>query len=466
MDKSSKKKELAKNTLIIMVGQICTKFLSFFLLPLYTYVLDSSEFGIVDIVTTYVGLIVPCITLQLENGAFRFLVDVRGDENKKKSIITNVLNCAIILMCIGVFIYLAISLIVKIPYKYYIMMIVLMTIISGIVLQIARGLGDNVAYSVGSLIAGGCTIVFNVVFLVVIPLGPKGMFLSIIIANALCALFVFVKCGLIRYIDFTFIDKKETFDILRYSIPLVPNSVIWWIVNASDRTIIALFLSTSANGIYAVAYKFSNAVMSAYFVFNMTWTESTSLYLKDGDKDHFIADTFITMIKLFSGVCLGIIGCMSFVFPIMVRGDKYSDAYNYIPILMIGCVFNIIVALIGAIYVALKKTKEIALTSLWSGIINVVVNLIFVRYIGLYAAAISTTVAFGVMLVYRYIDVQKYIKLAFPKMDGFIIVSAFVISTVLYYLNSFIGNVVNLIFVAAIFLYMNRRKISSMINIK
>ena len=253
MDKSRKKKELAKNTLIIMVGQICTKFLSFFLLPLYTYVLDSSEFGIVDIVTTYVGLIVPCITLQLENGAFRFLVDVREDEEKKKRIITNVLSGAVILTCIGVSIYVVIGLIVKIPFKHYIMLLVLMTIVAGIVLQMARGLGDNMAYSIGSLIAGGCTIVFNVIFLVVIPLGPKGMFLSIIIANALCALFVFIKCGLIKYIDFTCIDKKEIFEILRYSIPLVPNSIIWWIVNASDRTIIAVFLNTAANGVYAVA---------------------------------------------------------------------------------------------------------------------------------------------------------------------------------------------------------------------
>ena len=59
-------KELVKNTIIIFIGKACTQFISLLLLPLYTAVLSQSDYGFVDLVTTYVTLIVPLITLQLE----------------------------------------------------------------------------------------------------------------------------------------------------------------------------------------------------------------------------------------------------------------------------------------------------------------------------------------------------------------------------------------------------------------
>ena len=62
----SKKKDLVKNTFIILLGKVCTQFLSFFLMPLYTNVLSSSEYGTVDLIITYVALFVPVITLQIE----------------------------------------------------------------------------------------------------------------------------------------------------------------------------------------------------------------------------------------------------------------------------------------------------------------------------------------------------------------------------------------------------------------
>ena len=73
----SRGKELIKNTAIVAVGKVCTKFLSFFLLPFYTAVLSTEEYGIVDLFNTYVSLLLPIIVFQIEDALFRFLVDVR-----------------------------------------------------------------------------------------------------------------------------------------------------------------------------------------------------------------------------------------------------------------------------------------------------------------------------------------------------------------------------------------------------
>lgn len=84
----NKQNELARNTAIIAFGKICTQLISFFLLPLYTKVLSTSEYGTVDLILTYAVLFLPIATLALEQSVFRFLIDVRDNTKKKKEFIT------------------------------------------------------------------------------------------------------------------------------------------------------------------------------------------------------------------------------------------------------------------------------------------------------------------------------------------------------------------------------------------
>jgi len=92
----SRKKELVKNTAIVAVGKVCTKFLSFFLLPFYTAVLTTEDYGIVDLFNTYVSLLLPIILFQIEDALFRFTIDVRNNEQEKRKIISTVI-------CFGIF---------------------------------------------------------------------------------------------------------------------------------------------------------------------------------------------------------------------------------------------------------------------------------------------------------------------------------------------------------------------------
>ena len=89
--------ELIKNTVIIFLGKACTQLISFLLLPLYTKYLITEEYGIVDLITTYVALLVPVLTLQLEMATFRFLVDNRENNNRKVEIISTVLKLILIM---------------------------------------------------------------------------------------------------------------------------------------------------------------------------------------------------------------------------------------------------------------------------------------------------------------------------------------------------------------------------------
>ena len=71
----NKNKELIKNTIIIFVGKFCTQFISFILVPIYTNYLITSDYGYIDLIQTYITLLVPILLLRFDSGIFRFLIE-------------------------------------------------------------------------------------------------------------------------------------------------------------------------------------------------------------------------------------------------------------------------------------------------------------------------------------------------------------------------------------------------------
>ena len=426
----NKKEELAKNTIIILLGKFCTQFLSFFLLPLYTRYLTTTEYGIYDLINTYLILLVPVISLELFDALFRFLIDARDDIEKTKQIVSSIIYGIIGTIFITIIIAIIVGNFINIEYLCFIIFDVIAMTLSNIALQTARGLGSNKDYSIGSIITALLTIAISGTCLIYTDYNVEGILLSIAIANFACFIYIFLRLKLYNFISRKAFRKLQLKQALKYSIPLIPNSISWWIINVSDRTMITAMMNASFNGIYSVANKFSSAFVSLYTVFNLSWSESASLNINDKDKDNFFNDTINTMLKLFSCIGLGIIVIIPFIFNIIVD-SSYDDAYNYIPLLILGSILNIGVGLTSAIYVAKKKSKEIAKTSILAALINIGINLFAINLIGVYGACISTICAFLAMFIYRCIDLQKYMKL---RIDNKFLISLIIILCISFYL--------------------------------
>jgi len=450
----NKGKELVKNTIIILLGKISTQFISFFLLPLYTSYLTTGEYGTVDLVITYVTLFVPIITIQLEMAAFRFLVDNRNCEKEKKKIITNILFLILTTIVIFTIIYIFLISFIKIPFKEIIFLTIFVTIFSNMFLQISRGLGKNVSYSIASCITGVTVIILNIIFIVILGFGAKGMLLSVIIANLLCAIFLFTSLRLYKYIDFKNKDKKTIKQLVKYSLPLVPNGVSWWIISVSDRTIITAFLGVAASGLYAVATKFSAILTSLFSVFGLSWTESASLHINDKDRNEFFSKVINKVFRIVSCLCLLLMSGMFIIFPIIINSE-FSKAYYQIPLLLIAALFNVLVTLYSAIYIAKKLTKQVAYTSIGAALISIIINTVFINYIGLYASGLAITFAYGSMFIFRHFDVKKYVNIKFDKIKTLKIIAMFVFSTYIYYNKHIVLNIISLIFCILFSLYIN-----------
>ena len=451
----SKGKDLAKNTAIVSIGKICTQLITFFLLPVYTAVLSNEEYGVVDLLNTLTSLLLPIATLQIEQGIFRYLLDCRENKEKQTTLITTVSKFILVQFAICILIFLCASPFIHNEYKYFLMANLLMGILSSISLQICRGLGDNKTYAVGSFITGALTVILNVIFIVVFKWGAYGMLIATAISNLLCAIYVFVKKKIYKYIDIKQNDKKLLKDIIKYSVPLIPNMISWWIVSASDRTIISAVIGVAQNGIYSAANKFSGIFSTLYSVFNLTWTESASININSEDRDEFFSKIFDFIVRFFGSLCLGTIAVMPFVFGILVN-EKFAESYYQIPILILGSVFNILVSFLGSVYVAKKLTKEIAKTSIIAAIINIVVNIALIKQIGLYAASISTVIAYFAMFIYRWIDVKKYVSIKTNKALIAVLSVSFLVAIITYYLKMKIISIVVLLAVIIIAIYINK----------
>lgn len=455
----SKGKDLAKNTAIVSIGKICTQLITFFLLPVYTAVLSNEEYGVVDLLNTLTSLLLPIVTLQIEQGIFRYLIDCRENNEKQIKLITTIIRFMIIQSIACIVIFLCVSPFIHNEYKYFLMANLLMGIFSSLLLQICRGLGDNATYAIGSFITGAFTVVLNVIFIVAFRWGAYGMLGATAISNFICAVYIFLKRKIYKYIKPKQFDKTILKEIIKYSVPLIPNMISWWIVSASDRTIISAVIGIAQNGIYSAANKFSGVFTTLYSVFNLTWTESASININSEDRDEFFSKILDFVIRFFGCLCLGTIAVMPFVFNILIN-EKFAEAYYQIPILILGSVFNILVSFVGSIYVAKKLTKEIAKTSIISAVINIFVNIALIKSIGLYAASISTVIAYALMFIYRWIDVKKYVKFNVNKILMFALIIMYGVTIFTYYLKNTMISVVVLVIVVVFAIITNLNSVS------
>lgn len=450
----SREKELAKNTTILALGKICTQCISFLLLPLYTALLDTSEYGSFDLLVTYGTLLLPLVNWQFDQGIFRFMLDCRGNKEKQTELFSTIFAANTVQSVLYAVILEIITVVADFSFGFFLMAYVILHVYTALLLQFVRGIGKSKTYAVASFISASATVVFNVIMLVILKSGLSGLFAATLLAQVLTILYLCAAIHPWEYFDLKKIHKTVLFKVCRYSLPLIPNNLAWWVVNVSDRTIVSYILGVAVNGIYTVANKFSGVFIQFYNIFNLSWTETVSLHYQDEDRDVFLSEMITTMYKLFSCACFGICACMPFIFPIMIN-ERYSEAYPQIIILMYAMLLRIVVGLYSCVYVAQKDSKKIAYTSAASAVINILVHLALIWKLELYAASLSTLFAFGSMAVIRYMDINRTIKMkiAAPALLSSVMLAGALAVT--YYMNVTAVNIGMLILVCIYSIWMN-----------
>ena len=460
----SRGKELVKNTAIVAVGRVCTKFLSFFLLPFYTAVLSTEDYGIVDLFNTYISLLLPIIVFQIEDALFRFSIDVRDDETGKKNVVSTVLTFCAVQSVIFSIIFVILQMFVDIPYRWYLLMNVIVSIFSGSMLQLTRGMGDNFGYAFSSFLTAFSAILMNIALVLFMEMGADGLFITAFLSNLIGIIYIIIKEKVYTLFGIRWFDGKLLKEMLAYSLPLVPNYLSWWVIGASDKTVVTWVLGVAQNGILSVSQKFSTAYTTFYSIFNLTWTENAAIHRNDEDRSQYYTRIIETSFRVLASACLGIIAAVALMFPLLVN-EKFGDSYYQIPIYMLSSLLYSCIGIFSVVYIAFKKTGEIAKTSLFAAAINLIVNIALIRFIGLYAASVSSVVAYGVLFLFRYFDIKKMMNIVIGKKVILSVAVMMIVDFVIYYVRVDWLSVVNLAAVACYALYINRVIVKEMLAI-
>ena len=327
---------------------------------------------------------------------------------------------------------------------------------------LVRGLGKIKLYSLSNFILSILTITLNIVLICGTDLKVDGLLLSVIIANLVMVIFLSIRVNLKEFIDIKTVNKSLMKEMLAYSIPLIPHSLSWTIINLSDRVVISSILGTASNGIYAISNKFPTIINTVYNYFAIAWKESAAKALHEENSERYYNKIYLSLKNIVYSATIGVIAVVPFIFNILIKGG-YKESYLYIPILVFSVYFSNMASFYGGIFSAYKRTKIIGTTTLISAVINLVINLIFIKFIGIYAAAISTLVSSIFLYVYRKYKIKKLANFAHSK-DLIISALITIVVFISYYSNNTVFQIMALIFAVIYAVLMNKDIIQMVTN--
>ena len=401
-------KKLVNNSMIFAVGTLGSKIVALLLVPLYTYYLSTAEYGTVDLVVATINMLLPVVSWSVFEAVLRFSLDEK--ESPEETLI-NSLAIAFISYVAFVLLYpLLAYLNVFDNTLFFLYIILLLQILERILSQYLRGLGEVKKFAINGVLLSFTTGLFNILFLVVLGLNLKGYFWAMIVAYAISIIYLLITSKAFRSFDRKLINVDKMKNILKYSIPLVPNSITWWVINASSRYFISFFVGLGANGLYAVASRIPSVLNMLYQVFNQAWQLSAIEEFESDNRTVFFSKVFNYLSTfMFLGASVVII----FTKPIfsMLFAPEYFDAWMVTPFLLIGTVYSSFSSFLGTNYIAAKETRGIFNTSVYGGVISLALNFLLIPTIGLTGAGVSSLVSFIAMFIFRYIDTKKYLQL-------------------------------------------------------
>jgi len=404
-------KYLAKNVGLLTISQFGTKLLSFFLVPLYTNILSTVEYGTYDLYNSTISLMVPILTLNICDSTLRFSLDKKNDKKDifGISIFHYLIGAFIVVVAIaGNYIFNVFPIINDYPFLFALMFMGIS--LNGIMTYFARGIEKIKEVAISGVICSGIMLTLNIIFLLPMRMRLLGYFLANIFGIFSQSLYLYVSIRGWKYIRIGKQNKKLHNDMLAFSKPMIVNNISWWVNNASDRYVVTWICGVAANGIYSVSYKIPSILAIFQSIFNQAWTISAVHDFDPEDKNGFFANMYDSYNVCITILCAVLIAGSRIIAKLLYAKDFYK-AWKYAPFLLISVVFGALSGYIGGIFAAVKDSKIFAQSTLVAAIVNIVLNIILVWKIGVVGAAIATAIAYLITWMMRIIYVKKYINL-------------------------------------------------------
>ena len=407
----NKYQKLLNNTLIFAIGTFGSKLLSFILVRLYTGCMTAAQYSTADLLYQASNVIYPIVTLSMADALIRFGID-KAYSNKKIytiALTTTAGGLAVLLLftplinCIEAFSGYGLLLFVYCFFSSF----------KQLAANFIRARGLVKLFAIDGIFSTFVIVVSNLILLLKFDLGVTGYVCSIIISDALSLLGLTVIAELYKFFDIKQFDKSLFKELIKYSLPLVPTYILWWITSASDRYFVIGMVSSAENGIYSAAHKIPTLLLLVTTLFYQAWQMSAIENKDDSDLSGYYKQVYGAYSSLLFIAAAGLIMIAKPFTYILVDNDPEKNfvfGYHYTPILIIAMIFQCLCQFLSSIYNVRKKSVNSMVTSIVAAVVNIVLDILLVPRLGAYGAGLATMTAYFACFMVRVFDTRSYVK--------------------------------------------------------
>lgn len=403
-------KELFKNSLLFTVANLGSRILVFLMVPFYTTVLSSQQYGDANIVQTTANLLYPLLTGLLADAVLRFCFIDKVCKNKVFSIGLITVAIATLASCLLLYIYLAVvnnNLLGN--YVYFLPAIVFAYSLQRVMHCFCRGI-DKVKISASAgLIQTIIIILLNLLFLLYFKFGVSGYLTAFLLGDLLSAIYMIIASKAWKYFCIDY-DRSLWKEMLKYSLPLIPNQVSWWAVSSINQYIVLAYLGISAVGIYTATLRIPSILTVLSDIFAQAWLLSALKDYGNDESKSFIKSmhqNFLVAITLLTSIII----LLSYPLAILLLQGSFSEYWFISPLLFVSVYLGSLTGFVGSIFSAERKNNILALSTVVGAVVIVATSFLLVDKINILGIAISTLLGYYVIYIIRVIGVQKYICL-------------------------------------------------------
>lgn len=408
-----KKNSLLYNTIVFGVGSLGTKAIQFLLIPLLTAFMNPTEFGQIDYYNSLVMLLVPIVSLSMADGIVRF--GIQQNSQDKKKIISSTFSILVIFSVSLAFLALILSYYGRTLYA-TLLLFLITQIINQNVLSFLKVLELNLIYALSGFLSAMLQIITLVVVFQQYSHSLEVYFLTcsaaLIFVNLLLLTIIKPSTGKINYV--------LILNILKYSAPLIPNVLLWWIMNFSDRFFIKNFLGFTSAGYYSLATKFPILINTVMLIFLQAW-QLELFKIKDRKKLNKMINTASAFFNYVNYLLLAILVPIIPLVLSLLANSSYSLAKEFVPLLLMGGIYSNLSMFIGTNYLVSKDTNKLWMTAIVGAVLNLVLNVILIPVLGINGASLATLISYGAVYIARYVDQKEKFNLQLNWTKIFII---------------------------------------------
>ena len=402
---------LLGNTLVFALGGLAVKAVSLVLMPLYTTALTAGEYGTAELLNSAIEIVLPLLSLGVVEALYRFSIDddVRKDELFAGSLV--VLGGGIV--CTGVLCALG-SVVWGMEHAGSFFVLFCSVCVFKATTQLARGLGHVRRFVVYGLINALAMVVSTYLLLFRAHLGVEGYLWSFAIGYLMGGLVAFLGSAEYRLLVPFRVDRVLLRRMLVYSLPLVPNLLSWWLVSVSGRYVVLWGSGVVAAGLFTAASKMPALVNIVASVFQQAWQYSTAREIDSPDRGAF----FGSVLRGYSLATLsaaGLVIALNRPISRVMLQAEFSEGWRYVPLLMLVASFGVISIFFESFYQALKNSGVLMASTAMGAVVNVILGVALVPFMGPWGAGLAGAVAYALILVVRARDLRRRIDLPIDR---------------------------------------------------